>query len=175
MATSVIHRALFSFACLFLALSALAERGGAAVTVPFPYLVGSWSGEFTSSVTGTSGSLSLDIATQDTRRFQGTWTFAPPTPNVPPSPCMVHGGPPALGKRTHSQEEASGSEQSAADDGSGHGFSFWFYVGQPFQADGNGESNVAVGKTANMLTRGSGAELLARRPCRAFQSATPSG
>ena len=91
MTRSIVHRALFSFACLFLALSALAERGGAAVTVPFPYLVGSWSGEFTSSVTGTSGSLSLDIATQDTRRFQGTWTFAPPTPNVPPSPCMVLG------------------------------------------------------------------------------------
>ena len=91
MTTSIIRRALFTSAGLFLALSALAERGGAAVTVPFPYLVGSWSGEFTSSVTGTSGSLSLDIATQDTRRFQGTWTFAPPTPNVPPSPCMVLG------------------------------------------------------------------------------------
>ena len=91
MATSVIHRALFSFACLFLALSALAERGGAAVTVPFPYLVGSWSGEFTSSVTGTSGALSLDIAAQDTRRFQGTWTFTPSAPIVPPSPCMVLG------------------------------------------------------------------------------------
>jgi hypothetical protein len=91
MTISVIHRALFSFACLFLALSALPERGGAAVTVPFPYLVGIWSGDYSSSVTRTSGALSLDIVTQDTRRFQGTWTFAPPTPNVPPSPCMVLG------------------------------------------------------------------------------------
>ena len=45
MTTSVIRRALFTAAGLFLAVSALAERGGAAVTVPFPYLVGFWSGE----------------------------------------------------------------------------------------------------------------------------------
>ena len=91
MTSSVIHRALFTSAGLFLALNALPERAGAAVTVPFPYLVGFWSGEYASSVTGTSGALSLDIATQDTRLFQGTWTFTPASPIVPPSPCMVLG------------------------------------------------------------------------------------
>jgi len=91
MTTSVIRRGLFTSVCLVLAVSVLSERGRAAVTVPFPYLVGSWSGNYASSVTGTNGSLSLDIAAQDTRRFQATWTFTPPQPVVPPSPCMVLG------------------------------------------------------------------------------------
>ncbi len=91
MTASILRRALFISASLLLALNALPGRGRAATIVPFPYLVGFWSGDFASSVTGTTGSVSLDIAAQDTRRFQGTWTFFPPTPVVPPSPCMVLG------------------------------------------------------------------------------------
>jgi len=83
-----------SSAGLFLAafLAVLAGRAEAVPPNPiFPNVVGLWSGEYASSVTGTNGAVSLDVSQQITRRFQGTWTFFPPQPIVPPSPCFVLG------------------------------------------------------------------------------------
>jgi hypothetical protein len=73
-------------------LAGLSGRAGAAPPEPiFPNVVGLWAGEYASSVTGTNGLVSLDVTRQLTRRFQGTWTFVPPIPIVPPSPCIVLG------------------------------------------------------------------------------------
>ena len=83
--------ALFS-TLLLVSLSAF--PGSAAATLPtpiFPNVVGLWSGEYVSSVMGTSGFVSLDVTGQVIRRFQATWTFTPSTPIVPPSPCFVLG------------------------------------------------------------------------------------
>ena len=83
-----------SAAGLFLAafLAVLAGRAEAVPPNPiFPNVVAVWSGEYASSVTGTNGLVSLDVSRQITGRFQGTWTFAPPQPIVPPSPCFVLG------------------------------------------------------------------------------------
>src|SRR5262245_17541702 len=83
-----------SSAGLFLAAVLAALPGSAGATSPqpiFPSVVAVWSGDYASSVTGTSGAVSLDVTRQITRRFQGTWTFTPPSPIVPPSPCFVLG------------------------------------------------------------------------------------
>src|SRR5262252_4950136 len=83
-----------SSAGLFLAALVAALPGSAGATSPqpiFPQVVGFWSGEYASSVTGTNGAVSLDVSRQITGRFQGTWTFFPPSPVTPPSPCFVLG------------------------------------------------------------------------------------
>ena len=71
--------------------AALAPRAclAAPPTLILPNVVGLWSGEF-ASATGATGFSSLEITTQHTRRFVGTFTFFP-NPNTPPSPCFVRG------------------------------------------------------------------------------------
>jgi hypothetical protein len=78
---------------LFLAawLADLPGRAAAAPPNPaFPNVTGFWSGEF-SSVTGLGGLASLDVTDQDHHRFQGTFTFHPPSPIHPPNPMRVLG------------------------------------------------------------------------------------
>ncbi len=77
---------------LLVALAAFPGPAGAAPPQPIlPNIVALWSGEYASSVTGTSGFVSLEVTRQVTRRFHGTWTFTPPQPITPPSPCFVLG------------------------------------------------------------------------------------
>ena len=83
-----------SAAGLLLAALLGAVPGSAEAALPTPIflnVVGLWSGDYASSVTGTNGAVSLDVSRQITGRFQGTWTFFPPSPVTPPSPCFVLG------------------------------------------------------------------------------------
>lgn len=89
MKRTLVRRALFS-SLLLAALALLPARSASAQDVSFPDVTGFWAGEFTSD-SGATGSTSLAIPIQDQHRFAGTFTFVPPQPLTPPSPCIVLG------------------------------------------------------------------------------------
>jgi len=86
-----LRRLAFFPVLVLLGFGILSGKGRATPPSPiFPNITGFWSGEF-SSVTGLCGLASLEVTDQDRRRFQGTFTFHPPSPIHPPQPIRVLG------------------------------------------------------------------------------------